>query len=119
VLREIGRPACQYRCVQNPSGGQKRRRVIADSDDDERDDSDPPFVALSANAANAARGAFAAGAELWGIQEPTSFQTELGEAFLSGSDCVGIAPTNAGKSLTYIAPALGRASHGLVLVISR
>ncbi|HSG47183.1 MAG TPA: DEAD/DEAH box helicase, partial [Longimicrobiales bacterium] len=54
--------------------------------------------------------------EVFGFDDFRPGQREIIEAVLAGKDCIGVMPTGAGKSLTYMLPA--RILDGTVLVIS-
>ena len=53
---------------------------------------------------------------VFGFDDFRPGQLEIIEAVLAGSDCIGVMPTGAGKSLTYQLPA--RILDGTVLVVS-
>ena len=53
---------------------------------------------------------------VFGFDDFRPGQREIIEAVLAGKDCIGVMPTGAGKSLTYMLPA--RVLEGTVLVIS-
>ncbi|MDT8341954.1 MAG: ATP-dependent DNA helicase RecQ [Longimicrobiales bacterium] len=76
----------------------------------------PPALPLSDSSSGAPTDPRAVLSDVFGFDDFRPGQREIIEAVLAGRDCIGVMPTGAGKSLTYMLPA--RILNGTVLVIS-